>query len=643
MSNNRGFTPIVKPANNSAAGVRASKVESIPGIMANPAAEYCNFMNTQFGNYKYVIKKDKNGGQYGVCITPDKKEVDEWKFFSGQDGVKYSYCARKGYASKVVDGSYSSKELACVISSSLITKDKILSSKIKNLKKEGNNYLVPVSKLIEKNSTLTVSAVSSALVASAVSNASNYSYWDWRNPPNGTIYAKENFAFFDDANGWVTPVKNQGSCGACYAFAAVGLMESKYEINNLNSELNPDLSEEDDAINNGGCDGGFLQTTIDFGARSGIVDENCLPFNSSQSSNSSYCKNSSSRKWYNDFSNVYSVDKSLIVKGPIAAAMGIGGGVGGYFDSQGIYRCSAAGINHAVLVVGYNDTGQYWIVKNSWGSLFGDNGYFKLGYGECTLSSWLGITTVNSPNFAPEFLNLKIPINYFNESQNVSVNFTILNNLENNSAVCKLNVNNLQIEEKNNIKNNTLVNFNIFFNNSQSYNWNIDCWENNLGIVKTIFSNIESNLNLNNCRTLNVPNVVYTLQNNITTTGTCFTLAADNITLDGNGYSITGDGSFGSGIEAQGRINITIQNFLHIQKFGYVGIDFTFTTDNSIIKNVIVNNNSNIGIYIVGSNNSIINVTSYSNGGGGPGSSGIFINSGFNNILENIQTYGNIF
>jgi hypothetical protein len=69
--------------------------------------------------------------------------------------------------------------------------------------------------------------------------------------------------------------------------------------------------------------------------------------------------------------------------------MGIGSSYGGYFDGD-IYRCTNdSGINHGVIIAGYNDAGGYWIVKNSWGSYWGNGGYFKVGYGECAIGQFV--------------------------------------------------------------------------------------------------------------------------------------------------------------------------------------------------------------------------------------------------------------
>jgi hypothetical protein len=68
--------------------------------------------------------------------------------------------------------------------------------------------------------------------------------------------------------------------------------------------------------------------------------------------------------------------------------MGIQSGVGGHWDGD-VYRCTDdSTINHGVVIAGYSDDGGYWIVKNSWGSSWNGNGYFKVGYGECGIENY---------------------------------------------------------------------------------------------------------------------------------------------------------------------------------------------------------------------------------------------------------------
>ena len=77
----------------------------------NPAADYAKFLG-----YKYEIRKNSIGAEYGVCIFPDSSECDDWDFFRGICGQKYSYCALKGCdtKTKIEDkGSYSIQYAVC--------------------------------------------------------------------------------------------------------------------------------------------------------------------------------------------------------------------------------------------------------------------------------------------------------------------------------------------------------------------------------------------------------------------------------------------------------------------------------------------------------------------------------------------------
>jgi len=69
--------------------------------------------------------------------------------------------------------------------------------------------------------------------------------------------------------------------------------------------------------------------------------------------------------------------------------MGYGSGYSGYWDGD-IYRCTDdSGVNHGVVIAGYNDSGGYWIIKNSWGPGWNGDGYFKIGYGECAIEDYV--------------------------------------------------------------------------------------------------------------------------------------------------------------------------------------------------------------------------------------------------------------
>jgi len=90
------------------------------------------------------------------------------------------------------------------------------------------------------------------------------------------------------------------------------------------------------------------------------------------------------------------IKAKVVEKGPLSVALQILK-QGDYWDGD-IYRCTQAhGANHAVVLVGYDDGGGYWIAKNSWGSTWGPhgNGYFKIGYGECYIENYVRYADVD--------------------------------------------------------------------------------------------------------------------------------------------------------------------------------------------------------------------------------------------------------
>ena len=170
-----------------------------------------------------------------------------------------------------------------------------------------------------------------------------------------------------------------------------------------------------------------METALAFVRDEGIPDEACLPYvdGSSCTCGASACNTNCTYHTGGSCSDARCLDRcsdwqgrvqtieavyqisagqmkqALVDHGPLSVAMGIGSAYGGYFDGQGIYRCTnPGGMNHGVIIVGYNDAGGYWIVKNSWGSSWpnpGDGGYFKLGYGECAIGNYTYYVDVSAP------------------------------------------------------------------------------------------------------------------------------------------------------------------------------------------------------------------------------------------------------
>ena len=187
--------------------------------------------------------------------------------------------------------------------------------------------------------------------------------------------------------GGVTPVKDQGQTGDCWAFASTAGFESAVLIK---SKQTVSLSEQylNDCNSDGynGTQGGDFPI-LDLMVNPGQALESDYPFAAQDQS----C-NTSAPMWGHLSSWKYiggqesaqpSVDQiksALLQYGPIVVDVAVDDSFQAY--SGGVLNsCGGAQINHMVLIVGYNDDGGYWIVKNSWGASWGENGFIRIQYG----------------------------------------------------------------------------------------------------------------------------------------------------------------------------------------------------------------------------------------------------------------------
>jgi parallel beta-helix repeat protein len=242
------------------------------------------------------------------------------------------------------------------------------------------------------------------------------SYFDWKNK---------------DGQNWMTSVKYQGTtCGSCWAFSAIGTVEAQYNIAKNNSNYDLDLSEEYlvsdcfQGVPHSDCRGGWNYQALEYITDNGVSNETCFPYNdyncgvlqdkvtcSSATCNyytnnkcSDYTCSDRCGVWQNNLykidnyesvspsENITEIENWLVNHGPISADMKI---TGGYFNynatENNTYRCNIDyPVDHAVIITGYNNTGNYWIVKNSYGTDWPigiGGGYFNVGFGECAIES----------------------------------------------------------------------------------------------------------------------------------------------------------------------------------------------------------------------------------------------------------------
>lgn len=200
----------------------------------------------------------------------------------------------------------------------------------------------------------------------------------------------------------VTSVKNQGGCGSCWAFSTVTALEGQYaratkKLISFSAQQLVDCDTHDN-----GCKGGFMDRAYKYiQENGGIESEKDYPYTSGSTGKPTECQWDKSKKattidgWeFVKEKDDKAMEEAVATVGPLSVAIFATKHFVSY--SHGVYdedaKCNGKDVNHGVAVVGYgNEDGKdYWIVKNSWGSGWGDGGYAKVvkGVNLCTIESY---------------------------------------------------------------------------------------------------------------------------------------------------------------------------------------------------------------------------------------------------------------
>jgi C1A family cysteine protease len=188
--------------------------------------------------------------------------------------------------------------------------------------------------------------------------------------------------------GGVTPVKNQGQCGSCWAFSTTGAIEGAIfakhgKLENLSEQELVDCGKN---TGNEGCNGGLMDDAFKYVEKNGLAFENDYPYEGKDDScRINKVNNTAPYTHLTGFVNVHSMDevalKAAVAQQPVSIAIEADQIMFQFYRSGVFSHCGNKNLDHGVLIVGYGtseDGVPYWKVKNSWGKSWGSDGYILL-------------------------------------------------------------------------------------------------------------------------------------------------------------------------------------------------------------------------------------------------------------------------
>jgi C1A family cysteine protease len=194
------------------------------------------------------------------------------------------------------------------------------------------------------------------------------------------------------AGNYVTPVKNQASCGSCVAFGTCATFESAIRIHDKNPGKNVDLSEADlfychaEKEQGRTCNTGwFPDAALTVCQNVGVVDEACFPYTPGDQP-CHKCNDWQHRltkiSGWHKVTTPAAMKQWIAQRGPVVTCISV---YQDFFNYRtGVYHHVSGALRggHCISCVGYNDAQRYWICKNSWGPAWGDHGFVNIAYGQ---------------------------------------------------------------------------------------------------------------------------------------------------------------------------------------------------------------------------------------------------------------------
>jgi C1A family cysteine protease len=202
-------------------------------------------------------------------------------------------------------------------------------------------------------------------------------------------------------SGWFSPIKNQGNCGSCWAFAATAAFEHAHKkfygtVPDVSEQHIVDCGVTGGGVDAGSCNGGWSDRALDYMRCYGAPNESAKPYRG-YDQNCTYAPKKHYAYYWGQLYNGHwptrdEIKAYVSYYGSVVTYMRAGVGGFGWYNGgvfNGYPNTNPYDIDHAVTIVGWCDQYNAWIIKNSWGTNWGYSGYAYVDYNNCNIGKFV--------------------------------------------------------------------------------------------------------------------------------------------------------------------------------------------------------------------------------------------------------------